>query len=104
MFFTIYYLFGDFTMNDDKRKKKQLFREEEVKEVRPYRFQYSMKEAAYMLSTSESTAKKWCKDYLYKMNGEGHNFIKHDDLVAVVDQKASFESFLNKGYGGTERG
>lgn len=91
-------------MNGSKRKKKQLFREEEVKEVRPYRLQYSMPEAAYMLSTSENTAKKWCKGYLYKIDGVGFNFIKHDDLAGVVEQKASYQSFQNETYGGTKSG
>ena len=57
-----------------------------------------------MLSTSENTAKKWCKGYLYKIDGVGFNFIKHDDLAGVVEQKASYQSFQNETYGGTTSG
>lgn len=84
---------------------KQVFKkEEEVKEVKPYRLQYSLKEAAYMLCSSENTVKYWCEDYLYKIDGRGHNFIKHDDLVGVIEKRACSRAFCDSILGGKKSG
>lgn len=64
--------------------------------MRSYRIQYTMKEASFMMCTSEDTLMKWIKEYdvpIYKMSGKGSNFILHKDLEllilrgAVMDQR-----------------
>jgi hypothetical protein len=63
-----------------------LYREEEVKELRPYRLQYSLKEAAYMLDCSEDTLRNWATRFdveIYKINNKGKNYVEHDDLVTI---------------------
>ena len=68
-------------------KQNKILKEEVVEKMRPNRLQYSLGEAAYQLSCSPNTAKKLCVGYLYKMDGVGVNFIRHDDLVSVIDER-----------------
>ena len=63
-----------------------LYKHEEVEKLRPNRLQYSLREGAYMLDTSEDTLKTWATLFgveIYKINGTGKNYISHNDLVEI---------------------
>ena len=85
-------------------KMKEIFKAKEKKEVFPDRLQYDLKTAAYLLCTSINTAKKWCGQHLYKMNGVGDNFIGHDDLADVIRNQREFNRFCESVYGGKQNG
>ena len=66
---------------------------EELPPQQAYRIQYTMKEAAYMLCTSENTLEGWLKKNdipTYKINGIGKNFVLHKDLEVLV-RRAAYE-------------
>ena len=61
----------------------------------PYRIQYKMKEAAYMMSVSENILKEWCCAYdipIYTIgddiSGKKHKYVRHDDLVLIIKRGA----------------
>ena len=83
--------------------RKRTLTEKEVNEVRPYRLQYTFKEAAYMLCVRDSeTVKKWCKDWeipYHQIGNSREKFILHDDLVKLIDKAKSYEDFQREIYG-----
>ena len=81
---------------------KTIYSQTEVAEIRPYRLQYSVKEAAYMLSSSERTVIEWIrtgKMKAYKIGGKGKNFVRHDEICRLVDKESDVKSFRSEIYG-----
>ena len=62
----------------------------DLTELRPYRLQYTMKEACYMLNIkSEASLKKYCEDFeipIYKFGYDDRNFISHNHLVELIQK------------------
>jgi len=69
--------------------RKTIYNSDEVKNVRPYRMQYNMTEAGYMLCVSAETVKKWADKFgvpVYKIkDSDGKWYIKHDELVRLLE-------------------
>lgn len=81
---------------------KTIYTQTDVTEIRPYRLQYSVKEAAYMLSSSERTVNEWIRTgklESYKIGGKGKNFIRHDEICRFVDEESGVRSFVCEIYG-----
>lgn len=80
--------------------------DKEPEQNRTYRLQYKMKEAAWMLHTSENTLMKWIKEYdipYYKIGGKGDNFVLHKDLEVLIRRGAihynmQYEEFAGEIY------
>lgn len=64
-------------------------------ENKSFRLQYKLKEAARVLNTSPTKLKEWCAEYkipIYKIGGIGDNFLRHEDLVTLIDRGAIFQN------------
>lgn len=72
--------------------RKTIYHSEDVKELRPYRLQYNMVEAGYMLSVTPETVKKWADKHqvsTYKIkDSDGKWYITHNHLVELVEKSA----------------
>lgn len=83
------------------KKTIYLCKTEIAEEVKPFRLQYSIKEASYMLDTSEDTLMKWCRDYdcpVHKIGGKGKNYVLHDDLVKLIEDSKQVIDLLDAIY------
>jgi len=63
----------------------------ELPPQKPFRIQYTIKEAAYMLCTHENTLMKWLEEFdvpSYKIGGKGKNFVLHKDLEVLIRRSA----------------
>tara|TARA_Y100001938_G_C8039448_1_gene405309 strand:- start:339 stop:617 length:279 start_codon:yes stop_codon:yes gene_type:complete len=79
-------------------KNDRLYKEEDVKELRPYRLQYSMAEAGYMLDIPADSVKEKARHYeiqLYTLGPESNSrklYIAHNDLVDMLEKMKQFEN------------
>jgi len=80
----------------------RLFKEKDIAHLRPYRLQYSMKEAGYMLDIPADAVKQKAELYdirLYRLGPNENSkpwYIDHDDLVDLHNKMKMFEQFMEK--------
>lgn len=85
-------------------KEDKLFSEKEIAHIRPYRLQYSMKEAGYMLDIPADAVKEKAHHYNVKLYTLGPNkksgkwYIDHEDLVDLHNQMKQFNDMMKAAY------